>query len=221
EVEAYQVPAVADTRVVDVTGCGNAFCGGFLAALFRGGNATRRQPRSSSSNGSGHTCSSSDSNGNGGSSSSCGHSEHYDTGTAAGAAAQQQQQGEEGQEAGAEAAPLLPPAWLQSGELSDAAAWGCVAASFMAEERGVPGSSVRELQPRARERLRHLLPRVQPVQLMVAGSRARRVAKPVARMQAGTSVSSAANRSYRSGVTVSCVRVAPATAPLAIRGLRL
>ncbi len=29
--EAWAVPAVEDTRVVDVTGCGNAFCGGFLA----------------------------------------------------------------------------------------------------------------------------------------------------------------------------------------------
>eukprot|EP00798_Chlamydomonas_sp_ICE-L_P013212 gene13212-19047_t len=28
---AYVVPAVHDTEVVDVTGCGNAFCGGFLA----------------------------------------------------------------------------------------------------------------------------------------------------------------------------------------------
>lgn len=30
----WHVPAVADTSVVDVTGCGNAFCGGFLAALY-------------------------------------------------------------------------------------------------------------------------------------------------------------------------------------------
>jgi hypothetical protein len=33
-----QVPAVPDTRVVDVTGCGNAFCGGFLAGLDSGLN---------------------------------------------------------------------------------------------------------------------------------------------------------------------------------------
>jgi hypothetical protein len=31
-----QVPAVPGTRVVDVTGCGNAFCGGFLAGLHAG-----------------------------------------------------------------------------------------------------------------------------------------------------------------------------------------
>lgn len=31
-----QVPAVPNTQVVDVTGCGNAFCGGFLAGLDRG-----------------------------------------------------------------------------------------------------------------------------------------------------------------------------------------
>jgi bifunctional ADP-heptose synthase (sugar kinase/adenylyltransferase) len=31
-----QVPAVPDTRVVDVTGCGNAFCGGMLAGLDAG-----------------------------------------------------------------------------------------------------------------------------------------------------------------------------------------
>ena len=33
-----EVPAVADTRVVDVTGCGNSFCGGFLATFSRGGS---------------------------------------------------------------------------------------------------------------------------------------------------------------------------------------
>jgi hypothetical protein len=31
-----QVPAVPGTRVVDVTGCGNAFCGGFMAGLHAG-----------------------------------------------------------------------------------------------------------------------------------------------------------------------------------------
>jgi hypothetical protein len=31
-----QVPAVPNTQVVDVTGCGNAFCGGFLAGLDTG-----------------------------------------------------------------------------------------------------------------------------------------------------------------------------------------
>jgi hypothetical protein len=31
-----QVPAVPNTQVVDVTGCGNAFCGGFLAGLDAG-----------------------------------------------------------------------------------------------------------------------------------------------------------------------------------------
>lgn len=31
-----QVPAVPQTHVVDVTGCGNAFCGGFLAGLDSG-----------------------------------------------------------------------------------------------------------------------------------------------------------------------------------------
>jgi hypothetical protein len=31
-----QVPAVPSTQVVDVTGCGNAFCGGFLAGLDAG-----------------------------------------------------------------------------------------------------------------------------------------------------------------------------------------
>lgn len=31
-----QVPAVPETCVVDVTGCGNAFCGGFLAGLDSG-----------------------------------------------------------------------------------------------------------------------------------------------------------------------------------------
>ncbi len=33
--EAWAIPAVKDTRVVDVTGCGNAFCGGFLASCGR------------------------------------------------------------------------------------------------------------------------------------------------------------------------------------------
>lgn len=33
--EAVVVPAVEDTDVIDVTGCGNAFCGGFLASLDR------------------------------------------------------------------------------------------------------------------------------------------------------------------------------------------
>eukprot|EP00879_Flechtneria_rotunda_P022940 GHRR01024248.1.p1 GENE.GHRR01024248.1~~GHRR01024248.1.p1 ORF type:complete len:330 (+),score=119.16 GHRR01024248.1:648-1637(+) len=32
----WQVPAVPGTQVVDVTGCGNAFCGGFLAAQHAG-----------------------------------------------------------------------------------------------------------------------------------------------------------------------------------------
>ena len=32
------VPAIADTQVVDVTGCGNAFCGGFLASFGWGGS---------------------------------------------------------------------------------------------------------------------------------------------------------------------------------------
>lgn len=32
----WHVPAVPGTRVVDVTGCGNAFCGGFLAGLHAG-----------------------------------------------------------------------------------------------------------------------------------------------------------------------------------------
>jgi hypothetical protein len=35
-VSCVQVPAVPDTRVVDVTGCGNACCGGFLAGLQAG-----------------------------------------------------------------------------------------------------------------------------------------------------------------------------------------
>lgn len=30
------IPAVSGTNVVDVTGCGNAFCGGFLAGLHAG-----------------------------------------------------------------------------------------------------------------------------------------------------------------------------------------
>jgi sugar/nucleoside kinase (ribokinase family) len=33
---ACAVPAVPGTKVVDPTGCGNAFCGGFLAALQAG-----------------------------------------------------------------------------------------------------------------------------------------------------------------------------------------
>ena len=33
---AWAVPAVPETKVVDPTGCGNAFCGGFLAALQAG-----------------------------------------------------------------------------------------------------------------------------------------------------------------------------------------
>lgn len=33
---AYEVPAVPETKVVDPTGCGNAFCGGLLAALQAG-----------------------------------------------------------------------------------------------------------------------------------------------------------------------------------------
>lgn len=34
--KAWDVPAVPGTKVVDTTGCGNAFCGAFLAALQAG-----------------------------------------------------------------------------------------------------------------------------------------------------------------------------------------
>lgn len=34
--EAYHVPACLETTVVDVTGCGNAFCGGFLGSYSQG-----------------------------------------------------------------------------------------------------------------------------------------------------------------------------------------
>ena len=34
--EGWRVPACAETRVVDVTGCGNAFCGAFQAARLHG-----------------------------------------------------------------------------------------------------------------------------------------------------------------------------------------
>ncbi len=37
--EVWSVPVVPDLRVVDVTGCGNAFCGGFLAARQAGESA--------------------------------------------------------------------------------------------------------------------------------------------------------------------------------------
>ncbi|KAG2485560.1 hypothetical protein HYH03_015725 [Edaphochlamys debaryana] len=95
EAEAYQIPSVADTRVVDVTGCGNAFCGGFLASMYR--------------------------------------------------------QGRRSEEPGAPAEGTVgeapPPAWLGASSLAEAGAWGCVAASLMAEERGVPTTPIRELQP--------------------------------------------------------------------------
>jgi len=77
--EAWEVPAVADTRAVDVTGCGNAFCGGFLAAYDR-----------------------------------------------------------------------------TKGNLLESALHGCVAASFMAEERGVPKLPIPGLQGRAQQRMEEL-----------------------------------------------------------------
>ncbi|KXZ47604.1 hypothetical protein GPECTOR_34g763 [Gonium pectorale] len=106
EAEAYQVPAVADTRVVDVTGCGNAFCGGFLAALYRGGRAAGKgtDPRPNNDV----------SGGDGGGSPAAG-----------------------------------PPSWLGRSDLATAGAWGCVAASFMAEERGVPLTPIPQLQAKS------------------------------------------------------------------------
>ncbi|GLI66415.1 hypothetical protein VaNZ11_010225, partial [Volvox africanus] len=45
-----------------------------------------------------------------------------------------------------------PPTWVQSGDLRLAGAWGCVGASFMAEERGVPLMRVADFQVCARLR---------------------------------------------------------------------
>lgn len=134
-VTTYQVPAVADTHVVDVTGCGNAFCGGFLAALYRNGQSTATTTTNSTTT-TAHT------NGSGSDSSAA-------TQAAATAAA----------------AATPPPAWLYSSDLPVAGAWGCVAASFMAEARGVPTVSISSLRDRAEERFRALLPRVRPVKL--------------------------------------------------------
>ncbi|KXZ47605.1 hypothetical protein GPECTOR_34g764 [Gonium pectorale] len=123
--DVVAVPAVADTRVVDVTGCGNAFCGGFLAALYRGGRAVGKgtDPRPN------NDVSGSDGGGS----------------PAAG-----------------------PPSWLGRSDLATAGAWGCVAASFMAEERGVPLTPIPQLQEAARRRLLELLPRVRALELSLA-----------------------------------------------------
>lgn len=92
--ETWQVPAVADTRVVDVTGCGNAFNGGFLAA-YRWGEG-----------------------------------------------------------------------------LAASAAWGAVAAAFMAEARGVPSAPVAQLQAPAAARHAALMPRLVRLQAAAAGAAA-------------------------------------------------
>uniref|UniRef100_A0A7S0RQS8 Carbohydrate kinase PfkB domain-containing protein n=1 Tax=Chlamydomonas leiostraca TaxID=1034604 RepID=A0A7S0RQS8_9CHLO len=96
--KGWQVPAVPDTKVADVCGAGNSFCGGFLASLA----ASRTADRSSSlSNASGATV--------------AGHA-------------------------------YSPEA------LRDACVWGCVSASFMVEERGVPHTPLQALWPRAQQR---------------------------------------------------------------------
>ncbi|GLI67759.1 hypothetical protein VaNZ11_012014 [Volvox africanus] len=64
-----------------------------------------------------------------------------------------------------------PPTWVQSGDLRLAGAWGCVGASFMAEERGVPLMRVADFQDRASARLKSLLPRVGRVKLHMAVNR--------------------------------------------------
>ncbi|PNW86482.1 hypothetical protein CHLRE_02g088300v5 [Chlamydomonas reinhardtii] len=135
--EAVMVPAVADTAVVDVTGCGNAFCGGFLAALYRGAAEAQRTTAPAAAGAGGDS-----SSGNGG----------------AGAVASSEERA---------------PAWLARADLAGAAAWGCVAASFMAEARGVPLTPISQLQDRARQRYAALRPRVHPVRLPRANTSAR------------------------------------------------
>ncbi|GLC36683.1 hypothetical protein PLESTF_001483900 [Pleodorina starrii] len=147
EVEAYRVPAVEDTAVVDVTGCGNAFCGGFLAAMYRG------RSRGGTVSAVSGTVSAEVSEP---STSEAGPSAPAE-GRGAGGAGQRQRP------------PQRPPAWVRAGDLWMAGAWGCVAASFMAEERGVPMKRVADLQDRAGARLEALLPRVQAVHLAQAG----------------------------------------------------
>lgn len=95
---------------MDVTGCGNAFCGGFLAALYRGAAEAQRTTAPAAAGAGGDS-----SSGNGG----------------AGAVASSEERA---------------PAWLARADLAGAAAWGCVAASFMAEARGVPLTPISQLQ---------------------------------------------------------------------------
>ncbi|GIL78363.1 hypothetical protein Vretimale_7719 [Volvox reticuliferus] len=154
-VEAYRVPAVADTAVVDVTGCGNAFCGAFLAALYRGGGGVSVKDGATSgyANDTGSLISASSSAS--GAESSASRAE-FDAGSNWNQNAKQNPR----------------PTWVQTGDLQLAGAWGCVAASFMAEERGVPMTRVVDLQDRANARLKALLPRIDRVKLQWAANRA-------------------------------------------------
>ncbi|GIL57814.1 hypothetical protein Vafri_13053 [Volvox africanus] len=148
-VEAYRVPAVADTAVVDVTGCGNAFCGGFLAALYYGSGGGGLGGKDGATSGqAGPTRVSGSASGV---ESSISRTE-LDSGSAWDANGKQNP----------------PPTWFQTGDLRLAGAWGCVAASFMAEERGVPMTRVADFQDRASARLKTLLPRVGRVKLHMA-----------------------------------------------------
>ncbi|GLI71434.1 hypothetical protein VaNZ11_016648 [Volvox africanus] len=151
-VEAYRVPAVADTAVMDVTGCGNAFCGGFLAALYNGSGDVGFGGKDGAT--SGHADHTRVSASVSGVESIISRTE-FDSGSALDWNGKQNP----------------PPTWVQSGDLRLAGAWGCVAASFMAEERGVPLMRVADFQDRASARLKALLPRVGRVKLHMAVNR--------------------------------------------------
>uniref|UniRef100_A0A7R9VJX3 Carbohydrate kinase PfkB domain-containing protein n=1 Tax=Chlamydomonas euryale TaxID=1486919 RepID=A0A7R9VJX3_9CHLO len=151
---AWRVPAVADTKVADVTGCGNAFCGAFLAAYDR----FRRLPA--------------------------------------------------------------------SGELLEAALWGCVAAAFMAEAEGVPTARVLDLQVPALRRVEALRPRAEKVELQLPPPRPRpgqgpggdrAVVRVHARMRAAAAAGATAAATVTSGRLgrVRCTRSMPSVRGLA------
>ncbi len=108
-----------DTHVVDVTGCGNAFCGGFLAALYRNGQPTATKTTTTTATV--HTTNTNPANA------------LADTNSSE-------------SDAAAAAAAAAPPPWLHTSNLSAAGVWGCVAASFMAEARGVPTVAIPSLK---------------------------------------------------------------------------
>lgn len=135
------------TRVEDVTGAGNAFCGGFLASLAAT-RAAHRTPNATSNSPSPSSSSTSASTNNGGGQ----HSMPMFPPQAHGGSDQV------GGVAGERASVSLTGGVSISGvtysreELCEACVWGNVSSSFMIEERGVPHTHLGQLRQAAVER---------------------------------------------------------------------